>query len=477
MIVNTKTQKSKISFIFLLRFGFILLSVAAVFGFMRYSLVTQAKNYVQDFTLQNSVDLSQGEVFPIARKLGAIAKKEQFICIAGTKKNIIFFEDKKANCTSGLFQTNQELVDRIQDIQIRFTIRMPQEIILGLLIFLGCQAGLVILMLFGERKNLLDKLKGEIAMAAVARQIGHDIRSPLAVLRFATKDKNLNSLRETAINRLQELSTHLLKKEEDVLHLATVQSLVREICREKRVEFGSEIQIFETISLDKEYFLPGNAFYWRRIFSNLINNAVEARGDGVANVHIHVSAAADFIEVSIKDSGQGMSPDVLEGLKNGIFTHGKKFGTGLGLSSAKTYLEKVGGTLQIESSIGNGCTVRMRFPKLDRIVLIDDDAEFGDLWQVWAQQRGISFQFIHCKSKEELLRQVESISLGAIVFLDKNLGNIRDYRSLAQAFQKKSMKQIYLCSGEGDLGHDLPDWITGKVRKEPPNLEKPLSNC
>ncbi len=475
--MSRESKKTKSSFVLFLRFGFILLSVATVFGFLRYSLMTQAQNYVQDFSLQNSIDLSQGEVFPIARKLGAISKKEQFICILGTKGNIVFFEDKKASCESGLFQTKQETIDKIQDIRIQFTIRMPQEIVWGLFVFLAVQGLLVALILIGERKNVLEQVQNELTMAAVARQIGHDIRSPLAVLRFANDHKNSDSLRRAALFRLEELSTHLLKKEESHLHLARVEAVIQEICREKEAEFGSEIGISFTSLVPEQYFLPGDAFFWRRIFSNLINNAVEAKTTAAAKVEILVTANEKAVEVSIKDQGRGFSPDALSRIGEMNFTAGKKFGTGLGLSSAKKYVEQVGGSLVVDSILGQGSTIKISLPKLEQLVLIDDDEEFGELWRLWAEQKGIRFQFLHCRSRAEFSEKIETILPASIVFLDKNLDDAGDYRALAPAFQRKKVSQIYLCSGEGELDHDLPHWILGKVRKEPPVFEKDCTNC
>lgn len=490
--MNIPPAKPKVSSVFLLRLLFIILSIGTVFGFLRHSLTTQADSYVQDFYLQNSVDLSQGEVFPLARKLGALAKKNQMVCIYGTKEKNVFFEERKSACEPGVLQTQKSIHDKIQDIRIEFTIRMPEELIFGFGIFILIQAALLVLMVLGERKSFLDKIRGEIELAAIARQIGHDIRSPLAVLKYSLGlGKELDPLQLSALQRLQDLSSHLLKKEENLLHIGEARTILLGVIQEKKLEYGEAVQISLKKDFSKDFYLPGDSFYWRRIFSNLLNNSVEAKKGDQIKIQIDLEDGTSELIIRISDDGVGFPLEILKSLNDapvlqiGFFgiegrfankgkSFGKKFGTGLGISSAKDFVAKQAGKLKIRSQEGQGSTVEICLPKLGQLVLIDDDQEFGEIWKLWAQKKGIPFSFHPWKSGDELSRLVEEVSLESIVFMDKQMGESTDFLRLSRELKKKGIHQIYLCTGDYDIGEPLPNEILGIVKKEPPVVEKSL---
>ncbi len=492
----------------------VLLSVVTVFGFLRYSLAVQAENYVQDFYLQNSIDLSRGEVFPIARKLGALAKRSQLVCIYGYKGDIPFFEEKKSQCGKGLLQTEKLLQDSIQDIKIEFTVRMADEVILGLLIFVMIQVALLFLMLLGERRSVLEKMHGELATAAIARQIGHDIRSPLAVLKYSLRAKNeLDPMQTSALARLQELSSHLLKKEENTLHLGEAHTILSEVIREKNLEYAEEVTFRFSEQNSRGIFLPGDAFFWRRIFSNLFNNSIEAKRSDRVSISISIKEESNFGVIEIVDDGKGFESEFLDSLQKkarisnvqsnqwrewtnfwerlfgaevrpqDVKTIGKKFGTGLGLSSAKQYLQQFGGELRIQSSKGNGASIGIGFPLIRTIVLIDDDREFGEIWKLWAEKKKIPFLFFpwskfHGGQKTQveptgqaLSRLVDKIPKDSLVFVDKQMGAPEDYLKFAKELSKSGMRQLYLCTGESVDEEALPEGFLGAVKKEPPVVE------
>jgi len=92
-----------------------------------------------------------------------------------------------------------------------------------------------------------------------------------------------------------------------------------------------------------------------RVFSNLVKNAVDAGAS-----EIRIVFAEPF--VSVIDNGQGMPPEVVKNLFTPFFTHGKKEGTGLGLTIVKEHLDKAGAKISVESQEGEGTTFTIEFP-------------------------------------------------------------------------------------------------------------------
>jgi PAS domain S-box-containing protein len=104
---------------------------------------------------------------------------------------------------------------------------------------------------------------------------------------------------------------------------------------------------------------------------NLVINARDAmpRG-GTITIGAHDVAirgepdAGDYVAISVADTGTGIAPDLLAKIFDPFFTTkpiGK--GTGLGLSQVHGFAHQAGGTVKVESELGNGTTVTILLPR------------------------------------------------------------------------------------------------------------------
>ena len=95
---------------------------------------------------------------------------------------------------------------------------------------------------------------------------------------------------------------------------------------------------------------------------NLIRNALEA-SPAAAFVTLSVDTPGNELRLSVRDSGAGMAPDVLAHAGEPFFTtKAPGQGLGLGLFLARTYAERLGGRLVIESSPGAGTEATLIIP-------------------------------------------------------------------------------------------------------------------
>jgi signal transduction histidine kinase len=116
--------------------------------------------------------------------------------------------------------------------------------------------------------------------------------------------------------------------------------------------------------------------------SVVVNLAVNARDaiDGKGRIGIEVrrlqvshaeavslglERGGSYIAVSVADNGGGIPPEVLERVFEPFFsTKGERGGTGLGLSMVRWFAEQSGGSVRIESAVGQGTTVTLLLPRL-----------------------------------------------------------------------------------------------------------------
>ncbi len=100
----------------------------------------------------------------------------------------------------------------------------------------------------------------------------------------------------------------------------------------------------------------------QQIFLNIINNALDAIGhDGEITLTSHVEE--DSVVIGIQDNGPGIPEETLQQIFEPFFTTketGK--GTGLGLSISYGLVKKLGGTIQVTSTLGEGAFFEVRFP-------------------------------------------------------------------------------------------------------------------
>jgi signal transduction histidine kinase len=99
----------------------------------------------------------------------------------------------------------------------------------------------------------------------------------------------------------------------------------------------------------------------RQIFINLLLNAHEAMAHG-GTITVKTSQdSSSAIEISISDTGKGISKDVLEKIFQPFFTTKPK-GTGLGLAISKQLIEQNGGTIIAGNNPDGGATFRIKIP-------------------------------------------------------------------------------------------------------------------
>lgn len=268
-----------------------------------------------------------------------------------------------------------------------------------------------------EKAMTAAELEKEAAISGIARQVAHDIRSPLSALNLVTANlpeasEDKRAIIRNATQRINDIANNLLKQgkgtpsaEKPVAHTPKSETmlagLVDALVSEKRIQYRNQMSVQIEQNLNEGYALFANlsASEISRALSNLINNSVEALPEEGGKVSVSLRREGSFACIEITDNGKGIPSEVLHKIGQKGFSYGKEnsaSGSGLGVSHAKQAVSELGGRFEMESTVGIGTTIRLLIPAspvpawfVDQLVFresqvvvsIDDDRTIHQVWQ------------------------------------------------------------------------------------------------
>ena len=216
------------------------------------------------------------------------------------------------------------------------------------------------------------------ASGELARQVKHDIRSPLAALNNTIKSLVLpadkKALIQSAITRINDIANDLNRSKSIVLsednenQQTEIKNRVSEIVfaavEEKKIQYRDRVGLAFDLRISSEaqnLTCALDSKELNRILSNVLDNSAEAiESDGL--IRVELFGDAESVRLFIVDTGVGVPPDLIPTLGAKGKTFGKENGSGLGLYHAINTLEGVGGRLTINSDGISGTCVEILIP-------------------------------------------------------------------------------------------------------------------
>jgi signal transduction histidine kinase len=198
----------------------------------------------------------------------------------------------------------------------------------------------------------------------------HQINNPLSVIQGnaqlamlnLTKKKNILTLLESIINatsEINQINQKIIAIDKPVKYDQKLFD-VKELLFKCLLMFKPllELKDIEIVTnwTRQDCHILGDIFGMEQVFNNLILNAIEAMETALSNkskLTIIVKTIPEYIEIQIKDTGKGISPQHLDKIYQSYFTT-KKQGTGLGLSVIKNIIDKHLGEIHIDSQPKKG---------------------------------------------------------------------------------------------------------------------------
>jgi PAS domain S-box-containing protein len=271
--------------------------------------------------------------------------------------------------------------------------------------------------------NILSAIMGYTELSLIDEPQDSPIRRNLKqVLKAGTRAKEL----------VQQILTYSRQRERE-MQPVKVNLIVNEALKLLRATLPSTIQINNSIKSNLAVMSDPTNIH--QVLMNLCTNAGYAMQDeggllevSLADVEIGSDFArhhpglkpGKFVRLIVRDTGHGMTPDVIERIFDPFYTTKKKGeGTGMGLSVVHGIVKSHGGTLTVDSTPGKGSVFKAYFPAIEsewipnnesadlmvtgneNILFVDDEAFQADIAKKMLSRLG--YHLTACTSSVEAL--------------------------------------------------------------------------
>jgi two-component system heavy metal sensor histidine kinase CusS len=228
--------------------------------------------------------------------------------------------------------------------------------------------------------DMLHRLEDSfVRLAQFSADIAHELRTPIGNIRGEAevalrRSRTADEYREVIESTIAECQ-HLGHIVDNLLFLARTEAAEGHLQRtsfegraavEKIAAFHEPIAEDQNITIrcGGEARFVADEMLFGRALSNLVENAVHHTPPG-GTIDITIANRGAHSEVRVKDTGRGIAASDLPRVFDRFYradSSRSSDGVGLGLALVKSIMDLHGGSAQIESILGQGTTVSLRFP-------------------------------------------------------------------------------------------------------------------
>jgi signal transduction histidine kinase len=230
-----------------------------------------------------------------------------------------------------------------------------------------------------ERLRLEEKLNQAERLAHLGKMVAtvsHEIKSPLGIVRstaeilekriakVAPGNEHLAKIVVDETVRLNNIVVEFLdfaRPQKAHLKPASVNQVVRKVLEFLSHELKrQQIELITDLAPDLPKSMLDHDLFYRALLNILMNSIQAMTENGQLQVSTYRSPSGGT-ELSIRDTGIGMSPEKIEQIFKPFFTDKNK-GTGLGLAITKSIIDSHNAEIVVQSEEGKGATFTLILP-------------------------------------------------------------------------------------------------------------------
>jgi signal transduction histidine kinase len=228
--------------------------------------------------------------------------------------------------------------------------------------------------LAATQERTLAEQAGFAEVGALAAQVGHEIKRPLAGIKSAieliAQEYAISEPERLLLGRVENQLVQVDRTVRDLLSLAKPVGLNAQPAPVSDVIDAALVRLVgspgaDRVHMERDYD-PSNPVAWvdatrlEQALVNLCGNAIEAMPGG-GTLCVRTRHDGDGVLIEVSDTGAGIPPQNLERILKPFFST-KPDGTGLGLPLVARVVAAHGGRLWVESEVGKGSVFHVRIP-------------------------------------------------------------------------------------------------------------------
>lgn len=223
-----------------------------------------------------------------------------------------------------------------------------------------------------------EELRGRERLSSLgmlAAEVAHEVRNPLAVIRMLwhtairglqpspeqVKDLSLIEIKLGQMNSILDRILNFARSADPLIGAVNAAEIISEVALLTRSKLSlGGIRLLLKLPSAGAVEIRGDRSQLEQAVLNLVLNALESMSPG-GTLTLQVLVRQEEVALLVQDTGRGMGKEVTARLFEPFLSR-RPGGTGLGMALVRRTVEAHGGTVRVESKLGQGTKVELRLP-------------------------------------------------------------------------------------------------------------------